>query len=547
MLLLLQAPAQLYVRYVIGVAPFVLALLYFITDMSHGVRAQERCVGYALLLTVLYVWKRCWQSAFCAGLHDLIEGRTPVPVRVRDLVSSAVSQLQWAPLLLLLMPAAVVIMLPLGWLFALYQNLTACPATDPDATPGRAVLSQARAMAMVWPLQNHLLLFQVTLLACFVFFNVYSVLVFLPMLLKSTLGIHTPFTRYLYWVFDTTFIGLCLSLTYLLVDPLVKAVYTLRCFYIQCIETGHDLTLMLQAVKRAGRDGVWTVLLLLACCAPAAAAENATPSDLLLPHGERLAQPVAIEPEMLQKSIRQVASRPVFAWRMDRDAVPAPDREHKHFLARMVDNLRAFLKTQMGNVRILLRNLLNWMDQLFRGDTDQQEPEMATGMSWTRWIRLLSWLLLLVLVPMAVWLALRAWRLGQWRKALVEPEQATVPDLDDESVLADQWPDEVWIRLGHRLSAQGDGRKAVRAYFMATLAFLGRCAWIRIVKAKSNREYGCELARRTGDQPDIHTCFNDQVRIFERTWYGAHPATDGELKNCVERLNELRALCPQKD
>ena len=82
----------------------------------------------------------------------------------------------------------------------------------------------------------------------------------------------------------------------------------------------------------------------------------------------------------------------------------------------------------------------------------------------------------------------------------------------------------------------GELRKAVRAVFLAMLACLARHEWISVSRAKSNLEYRRELARRarTAAPP-----FDEGVRLFERSWYGTHPATPeaiGELENNLEAL-----------
>ena len=64
----------------------------------------------------------------------------------------------------------------------------------------------------------------------------------IPYLLKTFLGIETTFTRAGNWsVLNTTFLAACCGVAYLCLDPVLKAIYVLRCFYGQSLQTGEDL------------------------------------------------------------------------------------------------------------------------------------------------------------------------------------------------------------------------------------------------------------------------------------------------------------------
>ena len=103
----------------------------------------------------------------------------------------------------------------------------------------------------------------------FVFINLASAVFMAPHLLKSLLGIDTMFTRSGTYLVNTTFWAGTAALAFLCLDPLVKAVYALRCFYGTSITTGRDLRVALAGLRGRG------VAALLAVClfvmAPAAA------------------------------------------------------------------------------------------------------------------------------------------------------------------------------------------------------------------------------------------------------------------------------------
>ena len=75
----------------------------------------------------------------------------------------------------------------------------------------------------------------------FVALNVGVMIIVVPQLVKMFLGIESVFTTSSGAMINSTFFLACLLITYLLVDPLLKACYVLRCFYGESLTTGADL------------------------------------------------------------------------------------------------------------------------------------------------------------------------------------------------------------------------------------------------------------------------------------------------------------------
>ena len=63
----------------------------------------------------------------------------------------------------------------------------------------------------------------------------------LPMLLKSLFGLETVFSRGGLAILNTTFFASMVGVTFLCVDPILKTLYVLRCFYGESIQSGADL------------------------------------------------------------------------------------------------------------------------------------------------------------------------------------------------------------------------------------------------------------------------------------------------------------------
>jgi hypothetical protein len=289
--LLGTAPRGVVAAYYVGAVPFVLGLLYFWSDMSRGAFADRRCFAASLGMAVLFVWMKSWQAVFAHGLLRHTQAASPRAWTPRRLIRLVALQTAVQPHGVLLIPAALFLMLPFYSVHAFFQNVTA--AADGDGRPLRAVVSRAWRQALLWPRQNHLLIwllspwvlgvgmltlfgvsallvsfspeayafegtlwFVLALLFAFqllvplapfgsvVAGNLAILLVSLPNLLHSLLGIETAFTLSgLHGIFNTTFLLTVLALSYLCLDPLMKAAYVLRCFYADSLKTGSDLLL----------------------------------------------------------------------------------------------------------------------------------------------------------------------------------------------------------------------------------------------------------------------------------------------------------------
>jgi len=85
----------------------------------------------------------------------------------------------------------------------------------------------------------------------------------IPQALKLFFGIETIFTLSGMHIFNTTFMAVVCALTYLCLDPLVKAAYTLRCFYGEAVQTGEDLKVELRSLVASGKMMVSVGLILI--------------------------------------------------------------------------------------------------------------------------------------------------------------------------------------------------------------------------------------------------------------------------------------------
>lgn len=237
--LLRNAGWKLLPAYYIGSLPFVMGMLYFWADMSRAADARQYLGWSSLGVAALFGWMKCWQALFTIRTREHILGQN----------SSARPGLRFANLIgvqiaihasaFFILPVAFVVMLPFGWCLAFYQNVTAAPPDRYNSLT--AICRHAWRQAVIWPRQNHLIIAFMVLFSFVVMINIGASVFMLPYLIKKFFGIDTIFTLSGSNVLNSTFWAAVLALTYLCLDPVMKVVYTLRCFYSESLKTGTDI------------------------------------------------------------------------------------------------------------------------------------------------------------------------------------------------------------------------------------------------------------------------------------------------------------------
>jgi hypothetical protein len=286
--LIRTTPVLNLLQYYAGTLPFVLALLYFWADMSRNAFAAQRCFAASFGLAVLFLWMKSWQAVFAAGLRCRIEGTASGPWTRARLARLIRHQAALQPYGLVLIPASFFLLFTFFPVYAFYQNLTALAGRK---RPAPSLAGAAWAQALLWPRQNSLVIwllcpwvlaigllvafgssrlavsltpeiqyvrgtawFLTALLltfhfvlpispfGCIIAGNIAVALILLPGLLRTLLGIQTSFTLGgWHTIFNTTFLVSVYGLSYLCLDPVIKAAYCLRCFQGDSRRSGQDL------------------------------------------------------------------------------------------------------------------------------------------------------------------------------------------------------------------------------------------------------------------------------------------------------------------
>ena len=535
--LLRLAPATHLGVYYTGTLPFALAALYFWADMSRSPFAGQHLVGGSLALACLFLWMKTCQALFARRMRCLVSDEA-ANFSAGQVWRIFVTEAALQPTGLFLLPLALALTLPFGWVFAFYQNLSALD--DGQRLDLRAKIKQAMLHAMLWPRQNHSVLFILSSFWLFVCFNLMTACLVMPALLKMLFGVETVFTRSGQSMLNTTFFAATFALAYLCVDPIVKTMYALRCFYGESQRSGADLKAELRWAGSAPVVGMLLASVALSFGPIAARAADGSQAERAAPGfaAEDKANLPSLTPAELDRAIQQVIRQPKYSWRQPRQRMIEEGKEESGFLGRLLERIKPFVKDTLEAVG-------RWLDAFFRRWLGQQRtgPAGDTVDGLSTFLHLLLYALIAAAVVGLIWLFYRVWKDQRRRLESIasEPLQPT-PDLANENLGAEQLPEESWIKLGRDLLAEGKLRLAMRAFYLASLAQLASKNLIQLARFKSNRDYERELRRRAHALPGLVAVFVANLQVFDRTWYGMHELNTEMVNGFAANVEQMRGI-----
>lgn len=516
--LLRLSPIHLLITYYTGTLPFILGLLYFWADMSRNAYAAKHCASASFALALSFLWMKCWHSVFCLHVraqvsNTLAQGWSPLRI-IRLVAIQTIIQ----PSGFFLLPIALLFTLPFGWVFAFYQNVFQQQYNEQLNI--KKVIKQSLHQARLWPGQNHILLAIFFIFSIFVFLNLGIMIYIIPYILKKFLGIETMFTLSGVSIFNTTFLAATCAITYLCMDPLIKTVYALRCFYGTSLQSGEDLKAELKSMSPSTKVMASLFVFLLWAALPGSLIAGGQTE--MKAHDPSQYQAVLC-PEELDRSIEEILTWPEFAWRMPREKDRREGLNILNPFKVFLEWIEPIVKKIIRPIVKLSKKIWDWLKKLFP-EINREKEVSNTG--WMTGIQGLLFVLLCLIACTLVVFIRRIWlsrRTSQF--AVAVSETSAMPDLRDDRINADELPVDRWLALAKELIDQGSLRLALRAIYMATLAHLAKQKMISIAKYKSNRDYELELAKRAREKKELLILFSMVVMRFDRAWYGMYTIT----------------------
>jgi hypothetical protein len=499
--LLRQTPASAWLWYAAGAVPFFSVFLWFVHAMTGNLSAPDPAAG-SLVLAVLFFLRQTTRARFGQLLYERVTGARE---ERRSSWFGLVCLSGFAGLLRVLLVWA-----PFPYLSALFRNFLSLIWIEPRP---RAAFS--RAGALVGRGGRQLLgLFILALISLFVWQNALSALVAGPFLYALFTGDDSALSRNPMAMFSWPVILTSLILAWCLCDVVLAGFFALRRFYGESETSGADLLRNWRASKWAKPA---TAAVLIALC---------------LASGVR-----AAEPPPLDHAIDEVLTQPQYQWRQ----APRPGTAVQNPILRavrsMVGAVQRWVRNVFTPVRRWWRAFLRWLRT--RGpetpDRNGVSPPINT-------LRLISLLAILLVAGGLIAILLRSWRADRV-PAGPDASAPVAVNLEDPALVASQLPESEWLALAGQCAERGDSRGAVRAWFLATLAYLGRRELVSISRFKSNLDYRSELARRARGIAGLDALFAGRVLRFETIWYGLYPVEEGDVAEFAASLERMHSLC----
>jgi hypothetical protein len=326
----------------------------------------------------------------------------------------------------------------------------------------------------------------------------------------------------------------CVLSSYLLLDPLAKAVAAISFFHLRAERSGADLWMQLRDVSSARQASAaarssWVsprssastgaaIAMLFAlgfAASPATARASAVPatasaSHVLAPLPARAAADNARPPSTatdptaaLQRAVALELRKSQYRWHGDESVGIGWNA-----LFEAIDRATKFI----GKI---IAHIIRW---IFGGS------DVRTADGGRSHVRAWAWLLIAIFVAALVLFLLRRRRPPVSSQS---PLAATAEPVDLETALATDRTRDDWLRLAERLQAEGNTRMAIRAAFLACLAALADRRLLLIRRGRTNCDYLRELRRREEAMSGLRTAsasFDIVIAIFERVWYGEQSA-----------------------
>lgn len=544
--LLRRSTATAWAFYYWGTGPFVAYLFFFWSDMSRSSAAESRVLESSLILALLYVWMKVWQALYCEQLMAMIEGKeTLAPMKLRGWLRLIASQAWVHASMPWLLTLASIAVLPMGWAYAFYHNVTVFAAEHfRDGGRTKPLLNKALTQSHYLPGQNHTMIGLLTVVGLLVYLNLFASFATLCILLKAFTGADNEFTRQPMLYMTSSFQTLLIGLSYLVVGPLAKALYVLRCFYGAARKSGVDLEVRLRELR--GQATVILIAFSVLCANPAQAkiGDAVPPSTKIsteklsqkMPVGKTNTPPVLnVHGVELEQKIKDVLSSSEYQWRFPREHPAAA--ESQSWFGKIIRDFTDWMGSAMSSIARFIGGLL---DKLFHRDSQVNDEKTPGSSAWLASLEWIIYALIGVIVATLAVLLYRTWQRSREEAPVVaEAEAAPEINLESESILATQLPEDEWLRLAREKLDAGELRLALRAFFLATLAHLGEKRLIAITRSKSNGDYLRELGWRSRGREALSANFTEQVRTFDRVWYGWHEVDAGTVSRFAQNHEQI--------
>ena len=520
LLLLKRAGLTAWLIYFLGVIPFFALLVFGITELAQNPFAADRLAGLTLSLTILYLWLHVAQSLFCNHLYAALIG-TSDGIRASLAPAICVNAIL-APTKLLVWPVALVTIVPFPMVTTFYQNSLLCPESSGNRGNWRRVISESSKATLYRQGEGTWIVMIILLLRLIFWTNLFVLLFVIPVLWKTFTGMEGTVTRTPEVLVNPTSMTALLALSYIGLDPLVKAVCMLRRFAQESERSGIDLRFRISELTRAA--ALFVPLVFFATGVWANAGTNPQ-----IP----AASPQPVSPDRFRTVIQSVFRDPSNTWNL-------PVIEHRqpssNPFAAFLDSLLDHFEEARRELQSVVHSIEEFLRRMFSSNENEELTKPHPASPADAWLAVaIGTGLLVAAVAFAIW--------NRRNHPEPKPVNATITDAKIDITHPDVQPDRQseleWSSLARQYRAGGNLRLALRALYLASLAGLAEVGLIALGRGKSNRDYLGEIQRRARRLPhDFLLTFGSNIKLFEQSWYGNYPVTE-EILDSFERNSSV--------
>jgi hypothetical protein len=456
----------------------------------------------------------CWRAVFAGRLRRQLSGTPGTSWTWSRAARLAAGQAFLGGTKLVILPLAALVGFSFAAATAFYRNAAAL--ADRDDLDPLQLIDKARALAQVHPRQSWAVLPVLAFLQIAIAVNLALTFAMLPSLVHMLTGYESEFNRGTFFVESPLFVVFVLVSTWLAIDPFVQAVYCVRCFHGESVASGEDLRVALRRIRAARALAALFLLTATLLVLPARAAD-------------------AVSPGELQRSVQQAMQAPEYGWRIP--PPPATGISGRPWVLRAADKVLDVLNSMWRAIGKAIAKVFEWLfGKLGTSPSAGGGAAPGAALHWS------IWLLMAAAAAAAVWIA---WRRRMARRAARQRSAGSVAAsvrIDEEGVTADQLPEERWIEMAIECVREEKYRLALRAFYLANLAWLGQRGFIAIHAGKTNREYELELRRKARQFAEARALFGANVSAFEAAWYGMHEVSGSAVEEFRERLDGMKKV-----
>jgi hypothetical protein len=239
-----------------------------------------------------------------------------------------------------------------------------------------------------------------------------------------------------------------------------------------------------------------------------------------------------ISPQDLEQSVQKAMQAPEYGWRIP--PPPPAGISSRPWVLRVADKIVGALDSAWSFVAKGIGKLLDWLFGKLGN-----APAPGTGTAPRGALHWSLYLLIAAVAGGALWIA---WRRRAFRRATPPGDAGATAAIriDEEDVAADRLPEERWMEMALECLREEKYRLALRACYLANLAWLGQRGFVAIHAGKTNREYELELRRKARQYAEARGLFGANVSAFEAAWYGMHDVTEPGVAEFRRRIEGMK-------